>query len=194
MKKILSTILSLTAIAAVCGAVLALVDGTTRDAIAQTREKAALAAAAAVMPSGVVETGKNVFKDGAGAETVIYTGYDAAGRPAGYALAGSDPGGYGGDIVLMAGFEADARTVVSYKKLVATETPGLGMNLASPEFSAQFAGKDARGLKVKKDGGEIEAITAATITSRAVCRAIGDAQKKLAAALAGAGKPPADKR
>ena len=53
------------------------------------------------------------------------------------------------------------------------------MNLNTKEFMSQFAGKDGLSLKVKKDGGEIEAITAATITSRAVCRAIADAQKKL---------------
>lgn len=53
------------------------------------------------------------------------------------------------------------------------------MKLNTPEFAGQFAGKDGRNLKVKKSGGEIEAITSATITSKAVCRAIADAQKKL---------------
>ena len=81
----------------------------------------------------------------------------------------------------MVGFRADKKTVVAYKTLVATETPGLGMNLNTPEFSGQFAGKDGSSLKVKKDGGGIEAITSATITSRAVCRAIGSACAKLAA-------------
>ena len=79
----------------------------------------------------------------------------------------------------MVGFRADKRTVVCYKTLAASETPGLGMNLNTPEFSGQFAGKDGSSLSVRKDGGEIEAITSATITSRAVCRAIADAQKKL---------------
>ncbi|MBR4617040.1 MAG: FMN-binding protein, partial [Kiritimatiellae bacterium] len=40
-------------------------------------------------------------------------------------------------------------------------------------------GKDGTMLKVKQDGGSIEAITSATITSRAVCKAIADAQSKL---------------
>ena len=66
--------------------------------------------------------------------------------------------------------------------LQASETPGLGMKLKTPEFAGQFAGKDATSLKVKKDGGDIEAITAATITSRAVCRAIEDARRNLAEA------------
>jgi electron transport complex protein RnfG len=56
----------------------------------------------------------------------------------------------------------------------------LGSKLDSPAFSSQFENRSARSLKVKKDGGEIEAITAATITSRAVCKAIENACEKLA--------------
>ena len=97
----------------------------------------------------------------------------------GYTAEGRSNEGYGGDIVLMVGFKKDKKTVISYKVLQATETPGLGMKLKTPEFADQFAGKDGSSLKVKKDGGEIEAITSATITSRAVCKAIADAQKKL---------------
>jgi electron transport complex protein RnfG len=73
--------------------------------------------------------------------------------------------------------------VVCYKALQSSETPGLGTKLSTPEFSGQFCGKDvSRGLSVKKDGGEIEAITSATITSRAVCKAVCAAAVKLAAA------------
>ena len=82
----------------------------------------------------------------------------------------------------MVGFKKDKKTVISYKVLQASETPGLGMKLKTPEFAGQFAGKDATSLKVKKDGGDIEAITAATITSRVVCRAIEDARRNLAEA------------
>lgn len=184
MKNAIRTILSLTLVAAVCAAVLAIVNDMTKDRIATAKERAALAAASAVMPASVAKTSRAEVKLADGSAVVLYTGEDASGKPAGYALAGRDGKGYGGDIELMVGFEKDAKTVVCYKKLVASETPGLGSKLATPEFSAQFAGKDAASLKVKKDGGEIEAIAAATITSRAVCRAVGDAQKTLAAALA----------
>jgi len=79
----------------------------------------------------------------------------------------------------MVGFTPDFR-ISTYKKLVATETPGLGTNLSSPAFMKQFAGMDATSpLSVKKDGGKIDAITSATITSRAVCGAINDAKKKM---------------
>ena len=152
MKKILGLVVSLTLISGICAAVLAYVDSITRDPIAKTAEKAREAAKVAVL---------------CGEE--------------GYTAEGCSGEGYGGDIVLMVGFKKDKKTVISYKVLKASETPGLGMKLSTPEFSGQFKGKDGTALKVKKDGGEIEAITSATITSRAVCKAIADAREKLAA-------------
>lgn len=150
MKKILGLVISLTVISAVCATVLAYVNSITAAPIAATGEKARAAAQKAVL---------------CGEE-----GYTAEGRSS---------EGYGGDIVLMVGFKKDKKTVISYKVLQSSETPGLGMKLKTPEFANQFGGKDGSSLKVKKDGGEIEAITSATITSRAVCNAIADAQKKL---------------
>ena len=150
MKKILGLVASLTIISGVCAAVLAYVDSITRDPIKATAEKNREAAKAAVL---------------CGEE--------------GYTAEGTCRDGYGGDIVLMVGFKKDKKTVISYKVLAASETPGLGMKLKTPEFADQFKGKDGTALKVKKDGGAIEAITSATITSRAVCKAIADAQSKL---------------
>ena len=150
MKKIISLVLSLTIISGVCAGVLAYVDSITKEPIKATAEKNREQAKKAVL---------------CGEE--------------GYTAEGTCKDGYGGDITLMVGFKTDKKTVISYKVLAASETPGLGMKLKTPEFAGQFAGKDGRALKVKKDGGEIEAITSATITSRAVCKAIADAQSKL---------------
>ena len=150
MKKILGLVLSLTIISGVCAAVLAYVDSITKEPIKRTAERNREAAREAVL---------------CGEE--------------GYTAEGTCKDGYGGDITLMVGFKKDRKTVISYKVLAASETPGLGMKLKTPEFAGQFKGKDGSSLKVKKDGGEIEAITSATITSRAVCRAIEDAQRKL---------------
>ena len=150
MKKIISLVASLTIIAGVCAAVLAYVDSITREPIKATAAKNEAAAREAVL------LGEK-----------------------GFAEIGVSQSGYGGEIKLMGGFKEDGKTVISYKVLSAAETPGLGMKLTTPEFSSQFGGKDGTALKVKKDGGEIEAITSATITSRAVCEAIADAQKKV---------------
>ena len=170
MKKILALVASLTVISGVCAAVLAYVDSITKGPIAEMKVKQEQAAVKAVLPSEAekVETSGDFF-----------VGKDAADKVVGYAAKGSDAGGYGGDVVLMVGFKADKKTVECYKTLAAAETPGLGMKLNAPEFAGQFSGKDGTSLAVKKDGGTIEAITSATITSRAVCRAIADAQKKL---------------
>ena len=169
MKKIIGLVISLTVISGVCAAVLAYVDSITKGPIAEMKVKQEQAAVKAVLPDGVekVESEKD-----------FYVGR-TAGKAVGYAAKGTDAGGYGGDITLMVGFKADKKTVVCYKVLAAAETPGLGMKLKTPEFAGQFSGQDGTSLAVKKDGGTIEAITSATITSRAVCRAIADAAKKI---------------
>ena len=176
MKKIISLVLSLTVISGVCAAVLAYVDSITKDPIAQMKVRQEQTAVKAVLPA-CGEAGKLKVEKLNGSEDVYVGSVD--GQVIGYAAKGTDAGGYGGDIVLMVGFKADKKTVVCYKTLAAAETPGLGMKLNTPEFSGQFSGKDGSSLAVKKDGGVIEAITSATITSRAVCRAVADAQKKL---------------
>ena len=170
MKKILGLVLSLTVISGVCAAVLAYVDSITEDPIAKMKVKQEQSAVKAVLPPGATEV---VEADG------FFVGMNGNNDVIGYAAKGTDGHGYGGDIELMVGFEKDKKTVVCYKTLAASETPGLGMKLKTPEFADQFKGKNGTSLRVKKDGGEIEAITSATITSRAVCRAIVDAQSKL---------------
>jgi len=172
MKKIIGLVFSLTIISGVCAAVLAYVNSITKGPIAEMAVKQEQAAVKAVLPVGVATVEK-------GAAEGVFVGKDASGAVLGYAAKGKDGGGYGGDIVLMVGFEKDKKTLVCYKTLAANETPGLGMKLNAPEFQGQFPGKDATTLKLKKKGGEIEAITSATITSKAVLKAIADAQKKL---------------
>lgn len=175
--KIAKLILSLTIISAVCAGVLASVNSLTKDAIDRIRIRQTLDAAAAVMPSS---NGDLKVEEMAGG---IFVGKDVAGKPVGYAVKGRDPSGYGGDIVLMVGFSPD-RKIVTYRKLEAAETPGLGSNLASESFMKQFTGMDsASPISVRKDGGRVEAITSATITSRAVCGAINDASRKLKGAM-----------
>lgn len=83
--------------------------------------------------------------------------------------------GFGGRILLMVGFnisgEINGISVLSH-----TETPGLGDKIepAKGNFSLQFQGKNPESFKlvVKKDGGDVDAITASTITSRAYCDAV----------------------
>ena len=182
MNKIVRLVFSLTIISAVCAAVLAAVNAITKDQIAAIRERAALNAAKAVLPP--VKTLDKI--KGTNGEPDSFIGKNGAGKVVAYAVVGSDPKGYGGDIVLMVGFTPEKK-IIGYKKLEAYETPGLGMNLVAEEFTKQFKGMDAsKELKVKKDGGNVEAITSATITTRAVCRAINAARARMEALAASA--------
>lgn len=87
--------------------------------------------------------------------------------------------GYGGTIKLLVAVGPDNK-VIKYSILESKETPGLGDKAAQPQFADQFAGKTVDELKVNKDGGIIQAISGATITSRAVTKAVKDAVAKAA--------------
>jgi electron transport complex protein RnfG len=97
---------------------------------------------------------------------------------AGYAIKVA-PKGYGGPVEIMVGISADGK-VSGIKILSHTETPGLGANAPEPKFSDQYKNKPTKDklevVKVapKKDN-EIQAITGATITSRAVTLGVSDA-------------------
>ena len=87
--------------------------------------------------------------------------------------------GFSGRFSLMVGFTPDG-AISNIEVLEHKETPGLGTKMALPAFKDQFKGlkiSDLPGeqLKVKKDGGTVDAITAATISSRAFCDAVNRA-------------------
>lgn len=80
---------------------------------------------------------------------------------------------FGGKMELMVGFFVDG-TINKYKVIEQKETPGLGTKVLEEKFSSQFSGINPgrHVFKVKQDGGDIDAVTAATISSRAVIDAI----------------------
>ncbi|MBK9389140.1 MAG: RnfABCDGE type electron transport complex subunit G [Bacteroidetes bacterium] len=91
----------------------------------------------------------------------------------GYAVTSFTKKGFSGNITIMAGFKPDG-SIVDIKVLEHKETPGLGTKMIEPKFKDQFMQKNPAefSLKVKKDGGPVDAITAATISSRAFCDAV----------------------
>lgn len=91
----------------------------------------------------------------------------------GYAINTYTNKGFSGNITLMAGYKPDG-SIIDITVLTQKETPGLGTKMALPEFKDQFKGKNPADfpLKVAKDGGQVDAITAATISSRAFCDAV----------------------
>ena len=83
--------------------------------------------------------------------------------------------GFSGEFKLMVGFAPD-RSIIDIAVIKHAETPGLGdkMERDKSEFHVQFMGQDPESfnLAVKKDRGDVDAITASTITSRAYCDAV----------------------
>lgn len=91
----------------------------------------------------------------------------------GYAVNTYTNNGFSGTITLMTGFKPDG-SIIDITVLSQKETPGLGTKMALPGFKDQFKGKNPADfpMKVVKDGGQVDAITAATISSRAFCDAV----------------------
>lgn len=116
-----------------------------------------------------------------GNKSVIYPA-KKGGEIVGYAVEASSASGFGGVINLMVGFNPDG-SIVGTSVLAHAETPGLGAKITEGEshFVTQFEGKNPGDpnfkMIVKKDGGDIDAITASTITSRAFCEAVSNAYK-----------------
>lgn len=92
----------------------------------------------------------------------------------------AEPDGYNGKIKLMVGISHPGAVITGVKILQQTETPGLGAKCTEPAFTAQFTGKTlSKPLAVSKNAAkpeEIQAITASTITSRAVVSGINAAR------------------
>ncbi len=159
----------------VCSAILGAVYGITKDPIAAAAAAEARAAIAEVLPEGgEISEAKTAEIDG-----VKYEYYEeyGGGQTVGYAVK-SSTAGFGGTLSLMVGVLPDG-TIFNTKVLSHSETPGLGAKCTSDKkFMGQWYGFNKDGnLTVKKDGGDVDAITASTITSRAYALAVAQARK-----------------
>jgi electron transport complex protein RnfG len=98
------------------------------------------------------------------------------GQPRGVALESSGKG-YGGDVGLMVGIDTAENKILGVGVTTMSETPGLGARAKTdPKFVAQYKSRAlSESVKVTTDGGPINAISGATITSRAVSSGVADA-------------------
>lgn len=157
---------TLFAICAVCALLLGAVDAGTRDRIEQVKADKKNAAMSAVLPADSYEQVAYT-----GTDTTIREAYKAG--DAGYVLQVAPSGSFGGGLVIMVGVNSDM-TVSGVEIVESSETSGLGANAKKPVFRDQFTGKSGE-VKVTKDGGDIDALTGATITSRAVSAGVTSA-------------------
>lgn len=171
-------LLSLTLISFCASAFLAGGYVLTKEPIEKALQEKKNAAIKEVLPKGDIEIGKavEVRLDGYEDAFVVYP-TKKGGNFIGCAIETYDNNGYGGKVRSMVGFDVEGR-VINYSVLEANETPGLGAKVSDWfKTKGDIRGKDpaSEDFKVKKDGGEIDAITAATITSRAFLSSVKSA-------------------
>ena len=188
MEKLKSSItnmaLVLTGVAVITGGILAYVNNLTSGPIAQQKEKALADGIKAVMGGGELSVAKTDTvrqNDEKGKEMtyIIYQMQDSQKKDLGAAVE-STTQGFGGDLKILVGFDPEGN-ILGYTLLEHAETPGLGAK------ADQWFQKGAKGdiigknpkeqLVVTKDGGQVDAITASTITSRAFLLAVNNAYK-----------------
>ena len=159
--------LCLLAICLVCSALLAGVYALTAEPIADAAAKKNKDAIKEVLPDTAVAIEEERIVEYNGGTYTYNLAYDKEGNTVGCAI-NVQPLGFGGPIVIKVGFDVNG-VIWNSKVLSQAETPGLGAKCVEPAFTDQFRGFDPaqKTLKVKKDGGDVDAITASTITSRA---------------------------
>ena len=102
---------------------------------------------------------------------------DNSGNTLGYVITVTDPNSYGGNVTFSLGITEDG-TLNGYSITSINDTPGLGMKAKEPSFYEQYEGVQTSQFYVSKDGGDgepIDAISGATITSRAMTGAVNEA-------------------
>ncbi len=187
-KSIISDCIKLCVITVIAGFLLGLVYNVTKAPIAAQEEKTKQEAYKAVFTDASEFKNTDFDQDavqkvldekGLGQNTIteIAQAVDQNGKILGYVFSVTNPEGYGGDVSLSVGVRNDG-TVNGYETLTINETAGLGMKATEDEFKSQFKNKKAEQFEVVKDGSganddaKIDAISGATITSRAVTSAV----------------------
>ena len=167
--------LTLLIIAGVASSLLAYVYTLTKGPIEEANKKKKIEALSQVLPefdNSPIDESFKVASDGD--SLIVYVGKKGD-EIVGVAVETYTKEGFSGLFTVMAGFQPDG-TIYNTMILQHLETPGLGdkMEKGKSDWSNQFSGKNPETykLKVKKDGGDVDAITAATISSRAYCDAI----------------------
>ena len=158
-------IVTLFIVALVCSIVLSFVYSFTSPRIANTQSELTLAGLKEV---SAAQEFVEIIPD------TLWRALDSSGNCSGIVFR-VFPQGYGGPIPITVGIDLDGKITgirIASAAEGMKETPGLGAKITEKDFIEQFKGKEASEVPLKKDGGEIDAITAATISSRAVCDGI----------------------
>ena len=172
---------SLTGISIAAGAILAGVNMLTAAPIAEAKVAALNKAIKAVTPPFDNDPTKDVWKrpTSDGDSLLVYPAMEGE-KLVGVAVASNTMKGFSGEIKVIVGFDVEGK-IINYSVLQHAETPGLGAKMqewfSMDKNKQSIIGRSlAEGdLKVSKDGGDVDAITAATISSRAFLNAVNRA-------------------
>jgi len=171
----LNMILSLGVVTLVSAGLLGWVYGLTKEPIRLAELARKNAAIQTVVPPFDNVPSQDVSKLAVDKDTLYFYTAKMGDSIVGTAVETFTNKGFGGEIKLMVGFQPDG-TIIDIAVIKHSETPGLGdkMEKRKSDFSLQFMGKNPATFKlaVKKDRGDVDAITASTISSRAYCDAV----------------------
>lgn len=182
IKDVLIPTVALLIICLVSTTLLAVTNNVTKEKIALNAVETEKASRALVLPEGKTFSETTQLDGG-----ITYCiGTDEGGNEVGYVFT-SGAKGYGGTVSVMIGYDMSG-TITGIEILSHDETPGLGANSVKPEFKSRYVGKSGM-LTVDKNSNEgqnVQAITAATITSKAVTSAVNAATVALEEIMGGA--------
>lgn len=175
-KKLESTLrnmaLSLFIICGIMSAALGYVYSLTKGPIENAEKQKVNNAIKLVVPEFDNDPGSEVYK----VDDLDFFPAKKNGQLVAVAIKTYSNNGFSGYISVMVGIKPDG-TIFNTSVMEQKETPGLGTKMTEPKFKDQLNGKNPQQYKinVKKDGGDVDAITAATISSRAFCDAVNRA-------------------
>jgi len=178
-KDVIKMAIVLTIVTSIAAASLARIYDITKGPIAEAKRQETLRAIRTVLPAYDNEPDKDVVelvsgkdKKGNDIKTTFYRG-SKAGELIGVAFKTSSMEGYSGLIEVMVGVDPSG-TVTAIEVVSHAETPGLGDKITFSWFEDRYKGKNLENAKwlVKKDGGDFDQLTGATISPRAVTQAV----------------------
>ncbi len=177
MREMIQMVVVLTVLSCVSGGLLASIKTNTEERIAYQQLKFVKGPAILAILEGASNnpiTDRFTLQDGEVQRSFFVGVFDGQPNTVAFEASGK---GYGGDVGLMVGVNVVDNTMVGIGVTTHAETPGVGSRAQTDEaFVAQFNGVPFEGeFKVKPDGGQVDALSGATITSRAVANAVTDA-------------------
>ena len=176
MREMIQMVVVLTVLSALSGGLLASIRNGTKEQI--DNQKLTFVQGPAVRQI-LTEAGNDPIKDrfeleDEGVKRKFFVGkYDGKAKVVAFETFGK---GYGGDVGVIMGIDTSEDKILGVRVTTHSETPGVGARAKTElDFVSQFNGQNlAESYKVKGDGGQVDAISGATITSKAVTSALSD--------------------